>query len=134
MFRGGRRGVERGWRPLKRHRPHRFSTPCQDRWYRLYLRYRDYSFISRYFGWLMDWIRHWAYLFIRHRQHWLVLQLLFYFYFIFIYRPKSDFLTTIVLLSVDLDRIYVLCFSCLLTYNWISYRISFYLFPLLIIK
>jgi len=29
----------------------------------------------------------------------------------------ARFLTTIVLLSVDPDRIYVLCLSCLLTYN-----------------
>ena len=32
-------------------------------------------------------------------------------------RPESDFLTTIVLLSVDPDRIYVLCLSYLLTYD-----------------
>ena len=32
-------------------------------------------------------------------------------------RPGSDFLTTIVLLSVDLDRLYELCLSCLSTYD-----------------
>ena len=32
-------------------------------------------------------------------------------------RPESDLLTTIVLLSVDLDRLYVLCLGCLSTYD-----------------
>jgi len=32
-------------------------------------------------------------------------------------RPESDFLTTIELLSDDLDRLYVLCLSCLSTYD-----------------
>ena len=34
-----------------------------------------------------------------------------------VYQPKLDFLTTIVLLSVDLDRNDVQCLRCLLTYD-----------------
>jgi len=32
--------------------------------------------------------------------------------------------------TVDPDRIYVLCLSCLLTYDWMSHRMSHYLFLL----
>ena len=30
------------------------TAPCQDWWYCLYVRYRNYSFISRYSDWLMN--------------------------------------------------------------------------------
>ena len=61
----GERPGEEGWMPLGRRRPYRFSTTlCQDWWYCLYPQYRDYSFISRYSDWLMNWMRYWAYLFI----------------------------------------------------------------------
>jgi hypothetical protein len=45
-------------------------------------------------------------------------------------RPESEFLSTIVLLSDDLDRLYELCLRCLSAYDEMSHRASRYLFPL----